>query len=80
MKKAVNPVSLEIEKLDITTAEFCRKNKLNYGSFHNTISGKSPSRYIAKHLAENFPNLFNLLPEVSRKKLRGEYHGCNIPR
>lgn len=66
--------------MDISTADFCRNNNLAYGSFHNTISGKSPSRYVSKFLAENYPELFNLLPERSRSILKGEYDGCNIPR
>ena len=69
-----------VNQRDTTLSALARKHGLNRNSMRNTINGSKPVRSIAVWFAQNEPELFNLLPENSRKLVKGEYDGCNIPR
>ena len=65
---------------DLTLPMYASQNNLNVHSLRNTIKGTQPVWRVAAHLAKNDPEIFNLLPENSRKLVKGEYDGCSIPR
>lgn len=65
---------------DLTLPMFAKKHNLNIHSLRNTIKGLVPVWSVAVWFAQNEPELFNLLPENSRKLVNGHYENCNIPR
>ena len=80
MQLAKNQVSIAIQNRDMSVIEFCKINQIKYPSLMATIHGSNPVFKIVRWLAINEPELFNLLPENSRRLVKGEYDGCNIPR
>ena len=64
---------------DLTLPMYAEQHKLNVHSLRNTIKGFRPVWRVAAHIAKNDPEIFNLLPESSRRLVKGEYDGCNIP-
>ena len=73
-------IAIILDNRDTSIGKLCKKNGLNRNSVRNTINGSKPVRSVAVWFAQNEPELFNLLPENSRKLVKGEYDGCNIPR
>ena len=80
MPKIIHQASTAIRRMDTTVKALCDKHGLNENSMRTTLNGKRPSWQIASFFAKNYPEIFNLLPENSRKLVKGEYPGCNIPK
>lgn len=77
--RASTPAVAALHKRDTTAKEYCKQNNLAYGTFIAAANGSNPTKSIVKWLAQNDPEIFNLLPDKSRSILNAKYHGCNQP-
>lgn len=77
--KASTPAVKALHDRDTTAKEYCKLHGLAYGTFIAAANGSNPTRRIVKWLAENDPEIFNLLPENARGMLQSKYKGCNQP-